>query len=125
MTYAEKLIEIRLKEGLPQAGLSKKCDLSSGMWSKWERGINKPSKPMLKQVISKLQLPQDTFINCVYNAPIKKPNVSTRHVMHHTPISKENEIKELVVKYTEILEELHEKVELYDTMLKDLKKLLG
>lgn len=63
MTFAEKLLELRKKEGLSQEELAQELNVSRQAISRWEMGTAMPDAPNLLQISKLFQVSVDYLLN--------------------------------------------------------------
>lgn len=81
MTLNRKLASLRKKEGLSQAEVSEKLDVSRQAVSRWESGDSKPSIENLQSLCRLYNVPLDYMLDESENGPPGK--VSERPVEEH------------------------------------------
>ena len=69
MTLEKKLVRLRKKEGMSQADVSEKLDVSRQAVSRWEAGDSRPSTENL-QALCKLYISRQVVAALTRNAPM-------------------------------------------------------
>lgn len=59
------LYKARIKKGLTQEELGEKLGINGKSVSKWERGLSKPSYPLLKKLCEILEISSDEILKLI------------------------------------------------------------
>lgn len=79
MTFAEKLLQLRKKEGYSQEELASKLDVSRQAVSRWEMGTSIPDSTNLLHISKLFQVSTDYLLNDDYESDNDIPKVKERN----------------------------------------------
>lgn len=127
MTYAERLKQLRKEMGsISMAELARITGFNASVISKWENNSYTPTKQKLRELVSKLKLPQDYFIGCELGEKKRKEIPQKiepkKVVVHHT--NKREELKALHRHYKDKINKLSTEISIYEDVLVDLEKMI-
>ena len=88
MTFAEKLLELRKREGYSQEELANKLDVSRQAISRWEMGTSVPDSNNVLQLSKLFSVSTDYLLNDEYTSDEDLPKVKEKNRILHLNLTK-------------------------------------